>query len=215
MFNRFLKCFMLRFLVISTVLSLRVNVLADSTLDLDILPFVEIISDGTNDYTYHFEVINNSSSSSSSNSIDDYYFEVVYPDGSTYSKNQNISSWSDDYYVHIDNPNNYIDGETLFNFILENLDTIELFNDLPKASLLGVTTTNSPDYKKTHVFFEHPLLFILIIITCVLSIAYPDIIFLLSHGWKFENAQPSELALFTTRMSGVIGIVILLIIFFD
>ncbi|MFI3231377.1 MAG: hypothetical protein R3Y29_07520 [bacterium] len=213
MFNRLSKCFMLGFLVISTVLSLRVNALADSTLKLDLLPFVEIISDGINDYTYHFEIINNSSSSS--NSIDDYYFEVVYPDGSTYSKNQNISSWSDDYYVHMDNPNNYIDGETLFNFILENLDTIEIFNDLPKASLLGVTTTNSPDYKKTHVFFEHPLLFTLIILVSILSIAYPSIILFLSHGWKFENAQPSELALFTTRMSGVIGVVVMLIILFD
>ncbi len=211
MFNRFLKCFILGFLIISSVLSISVNTFANSNsnLNLDILPFVNIISDGINDYTYHFEIINNSSSN------DDYYFEVVYPDGSTYSKNQNLSSWSDDYYVHIDNPNNYVDGETLFDFVIENLDVIQMYKDLFDVSLLGATTTNSPDYKKTSVFFEHPLLFTLIILVSILSIVYPSISWFLSHGWRFKDAEPSELALFTTRISGVIVIVFMLIILFD
>jgi hypothetical protein len=57
-------------------------------------------------------------------------------------------------------------------------------------------------------FFVVVLVFIIVNLIC--SIFWPRMMWYLSEGWKFKNAEPSGCVLAVYRIGGVIGLVVLL-----
>ncbi len=113
-------------------------------------------------------------------------FLVTYPDGSTYSADADFG-WGG----HSENfdPEKYVSGDTLWN-VLEQ--------DRPG------TKQNS----------THAGLGILLIILGIFEAAFPQASWWLSHGWRYKNAEPSDLVLGLGRTVGVVLILIGIICFF-
>lgn len=111
-------------------------------------------------------------------------FTVTYPDGSTYTGPGWIGSYSDDY-----DPDRYVPGENLWN-VLEQ----------------GRPGTRSGS--------AHGGLGILLVALGVFEAAYPKVSWYLGHGWRYQNAEPSDLVLGLGRTAGVLMVVIGVICFF-
>lgn len=114
-------------------------------------------------------------------------FVVTYPDGSTYSVDSDIG-WGGSHSEDFD-PDKYVSGDTLWK-VLEQ---------------------DRPGTKQTST---HGGLGILLVIFGILEAAFPRVSWWLSHGWRFKNAEPSDLALGLGRMAGVIMILAGIICFF-
>lgn len=114
----------------------------------------------------------------------DRRFTVTYPNGATYSGAGWAGSHSDDF-----DPEQYVSGDTLWN-VLEQ--------DRPG------TRQNS----------NHAGLGILLLIFGVIEAVFPQGSWWLSHGWRYKNAEPSDLALGLGRAAGILMIVIGVICFF-
>lgn len=114
-------------------------------------------------------------------------FVVTYPDGSTYSADSDIG-WGGSHSENFD-PEQYVTGDTLWE-VLEQ---------------------DRPGAKQTS---NHAGLGILLVLFGVLEAAFPQASWWLSHGWRFKNAEPSDLALGLGRTVGVIMILIGIICFF-
>ena len=106
-------------------------------------------------------------------------FEVTYPDGSRYywtrDEYSSYGGWSDDY-----NPEarGYVPGEILREAAIKE--------DVPPVNLAGI---------------------FLAILSAALGgvlVWEPRIMWTLSHGWRFKNAEPSDLALMVNRIVGVL-----------
>lgn len=115
-------------------------------------------------------------------------FQVTYPDGSTYfwnqSGNMGAGGWSDDY-----DENRYVSGQTLW-------DVLE--QDRPGAQ------------KNSGYWF----IGLLLVALGAFQTASPRTSWYISHGWRYKNAEPSDLALGLGRVGGVIIIIIGIICFF-
>lgn len=130
-------------------------------------------------YTYHYTFSGNASS---------YNIKITYPDGSTYSWNKQTSDgWgfgggggSEDY-----DADRYVGGDVLCD-ILEAGAPRAKKEANPGQILLGI---------------------ILVGVGLVNAIA-PQIGWYLSEGWKFKDAEPSEMALGFGRGGGVFAVVI-------
>lgn len=113
----------------------------------------------------------------------DYEIEITYPDGSTYWCEMDNGSgnmgWSNDY-----NPGKYIDGDILASTLLE---------DAPKAS------------KHSDVSV---IAFLVLIILGVFNIVSPQFAWYLQYGWRYKDAEPSDMALVINRVGGVVIILI-------
>lgn len=114
-------------------------------------------------------------------------FVVTYPDGSTYSADSDIG-WGGSHSESFD-PEQYVSGETLWD-VLEQ---------------------GRPGTKQNST---HGGLGILLVIFGVLEAVFPQASWWLSHGWRYKNAEPSDLTLGLGRVVGVVMIVIGVICFF-
>ncbi len=113
--------------------------------------------------------------------------EIVYPDNSRYyvTKNGNVSYGGNSEDY---NSEKYADGSILCDAILQNA---------PKEQ--GRT---------------NPFIIILIIAVGIFGIASPKTVWQLEYGWRFKNAEPSDLALTLNRIGGAVLIVIAIIFIF-
>ena len=109
-------------------------------------------------------------------------FNITYPDGSTYWWSQGEGfghgGWSDDY-----DPNRYVAGDVLWDVL--SLDRQADGNDSGKYIGLGL----------------------LLILLGAVNVAGPRSMWYLSYGWRYKNAEPSDMALFAERTGGVIAII--------
>ena len=106
-------------------------------------------------------------------------FNVKYSDGSSYwwrqQGNMGYGGWSDDY-----DPPAYAEGDVLWN-------------------VLGVKSESQKDNRGGPIFLG-----LLVIGLGVVDVIWPQLGWYLSHGWRFKNAEPSELALFFGRLGGIV-----------
>ena len=116
---------------------------------------------------------------------------ITYPNGATYWWTQNgmfgSGGWSDDYDETL-----YLSGDTL-------LEVLE--KEQPKEpSRLG----------------GWKYLFVLIFAGLgIFNIVAPQVSWQISYGWRYKNAEPSDLALAVGRVSGGIGIIVAIILLFS
>lgn len=107
---------------------------------------------------------------------------ITYPDGSTYYWTQNEhfghGGWSADY-----DANRYVDGDTL-------------------CDVLSKTVPVSRSSEKP------VLIILLLLVVGVFNAAAPQASWYLEYGWRFRDAEPSELALGVNRIIGIVCIVI-------
>ncbi len=115
-------------------------------------------------------------------------FKVTYPNGSTYWMRWSNSSGSGGYGGDYDE-SRYVSGDTLWN-VLEQAH---------------------PGAKQNS---SHAGLGILLLIFGVLEAAFPQASWWLSHGWRFKDAEPSDLALGLGRATGIVMILAGIICFF-
>ncbi len=107
-----------------------------------------------------------------------YEFTVTYPNGATYSDHSGAISWKGQY-----DSGTYASGSIL-------LSVVEM--GLPK------------DYSgKGPLFIAAFLLFLI----GGIALAFPNVMWYLGTGWRFQNAEPSEAALFMNRAAGFVAIV--------
>ena len=120
----------------------------------------------------------------------DYTVDITYPDGSSYwwkmSGSSGYGGWSEDY-----NTDKYADGGMLCDVLLENV---------PKA----------PSAKKVGNIFVS----IILVLLGIFSIAAPETVWYLEHGWRYKDAEPSDLALGMNRVGGVVEIIVAIILLF-
>lgn len=114
--------------------------------------------------------------------------EITYPDGSTYwwetSEMGGFGGWSDDY-----DPTAYVDGEVLL-------------------EVLG-TDRAAPEKDG-----GNPLPGLLIIGLGIWGVAAPRSVWYLSYGWRYKDAEPSDMALVAERLGGGVAIVVGVILLF-
>lgn len=114
----------------------------------------------------------------------DIRFEVTYPNGATYSGMGWAGSHSDEY-----DASRYVSGDTLWE-VLEQ---------------------GKPGAQRNS---GHWFIGLLLVGFGVLEAVYPQLSWYLSHGWRYKNAEPSELAMGLGRVTGVIMIIAGIICFF-
>ena len=114
--------------------------------------------------------------------------EITYPNGSTYwwetSEMGGAGGWSDDY-----DPSAYVDGDVLL-------------------AVLG-TDRATPERGG-----GNPLLGLLIIALGIWGVAAPRSVWYLSYGWRYKDAEPSDMALVAERLGGGVAIVVGLALLF-
>ncbi len=114
--------------------------------------------------------------------------ELTYPDQSTYWRTyQDNSSYGGGW------SDDYVEGKYTSSDIL--------------LDVLSYEPTNTE--KSNNIF-----LIILLLVTGIFNVIFPDKAWYISRGWQYKNAEPSELALGATRAAGLVGIVIAIIMFF-
>lgn len=142
------------------------------------------ISDGINTYQFTF-----------SGYASGYDIKITYPDGSTYSWHTQTNSngtgfgsggWSDDY-----DENRYVSGSVL-------------------CDILAVGAPAAPRESKPGMI----LLAIVLLGVGLFNILSPQTAWYLSEGWKFRDAEPSDLALGLARAGGVVCCLIGVILIF-
>lgn len=127
---------------------------------------------------YHFTVSGTGSSVS---------FEVTYPDGSSYHYSESVGGnvgfgqggWSDDYDPEA---RGYVPGDVLW-------DVLGLRAEREKSG-------------------PSPLLAVLLLAVGIFNTAAPQTAWWLEYGWRFKDAEPSDLALGANRILGVVLIFI-------
>ena len=124
---------------------------------------------------------------------DGYDLVITYPNKATWNWTETndggFGGWSDDYdYTGIAYPT----GETFQNI-------------LAKA---GVTLSYKPQTGK------NLLLFLVLLVIGGFALAAPQVTWYLEYGWRFKDAEPSDLALWVNRVIGFIVIVFAVVWFF-
>ncbi len=121
-----------------------------------------------------------------SGKADDYSITVSYPNGASYTANKHIGSWDG----LIDTQ--YTSGETLVEVI--------------KSAVFDESGVSMPPAKVVAIVF--------LIGLGVLNILKPQIFWFLSWGWRYRDAEPSDVALVVGRVSGVIGVMVAIALLF-
>lgn len=116
-----------------------------------------------------------------------YNVDITYPDGSTYWFKMSGYSGYGGWSDDYDE-NRYVDGDTLRNVLLEKA---------PKESNPGK-------------FFA----IILLLAVGFFHVASPYTAWYLEYGWRYKNAEPSDLALGMNRVGGVVAIIVAVIMIF-
>lgn len=124
----------------------------------------------------------------------EYGIKIKYPDGSGYWSSGSpsqagtsiVSGWSDDY-----DSNRYVDGDTLVEVLLEKVPRKLNFSPGKLAVCLLLAGMG------------------------IFNMLAPETAWYLEYGWRFKNAEPSDLALNVCRVSGGVIIVMAFIVFFS
>lgn len=111
-------------------------------------------------------------------------FEVTYPNGATYSGSGWAGSHSDNY-----DPDRYAPGDTLW----------------------SVLEQGRPGAQKNSGYW---FIGLLLVGLGIFQTCSPRTSWYISHGWRYKNAEPSELALGLGRVGGIFVILIGIICFF-
>lgn len=110
-------------------------------------------------------------------------FEVTYPDGSTYWWSEEAygggGGWSDDY-----DPEKYVAGDVLWDVL--RLDEQTTPTDSDKYIILGL----------------------ILLLLGVIHVAIPYKMWYVSYGWRYKDAEPSDMALLAERAGGIIAIIV-------
>lgn len=105
--------------------------------------------------------------------------EVIYPDGSTYqwSRGDRVGygGWSEDY-----DPDKYISGEEVW-------DILQLDQRLER---------DRSD--------SHPVLGGFLLLLGIVHLAFPRKMWQLHYGWRYENAEPTDVALQVEAIGGLV-----------
>lgn len=117
-----------------------------------------------------------------------YKINITYPNGSTYFWNYS-GSFGTGGWSDDYNEELYIDGSTLCDVVLAKA---------PKA-------TNS----------ENNFAGIFLICVGIFNAAFPKAAWFMGHGWRYKNAEPSELALAMPRVAGIIAVIAGIIMLFS
>ena len=81
---------------------------------------------------------------------------------------------------------------------------------VPGDVLIGVLHTDSPPSRRT----GNPLIGLLFLAVGLWNAISPYSSWYLSHGWRYKNAEPSDLALGLTRAGGIFAILLGILAFF-
>lgn len=118
---------------------------------------------------------------------DDGNITITYPNGATYWESSTAGGWDNDY-----DPERYIEGDVLaqqlnqaYQYARKNWDSVFLVG----------------------------LVCLLIIGLCIVDIIHPDIFYRLRYGLWVQNAEPTEFAMTMSRIGGIVGIVLSVILF--
>lgn len=122
-----------------------------------------------------------------SGNTDDYNVDIVYPDGSTYWFNKSGFSGYGGWSDDYDE-DKYVDGDTLCDVLLEKA---------PKK-------TNSGKFVGA----------IIMAAVGIFNIVSPHTVWYLEYGWRYKDAEPSDMALGFNRVVGVIAIIVAVILLF-
>lgn len=121
----------------------------------------------------------------------EYELNITYPDGSTYWWQQSSSGmgwggWSDDYFYYSGKP--YTDGDTLQEVIL----------------------AKAPRAPGGQGVFGAVLL-----LAGLFGAVFPYGAWYMGHGWRFRDAEPSDLALLVNRVGGIAAAVLGAVLLFS
>ena len=119
-----------------------------------------------------------------SGNLSDYDVDITYPDGSTYWWSVQDNSGMGGWSDDYDE-NRYIDGNTLCKVLEEEM----------------------PEKPKT----RNVLIIILLLSICVFNVASPYTAWYLEYGWRYKDAEPSDIALGLNRFCGILAIIIAVI----
>lgn len=126
-----------------------------------------------------------------SGSSSGYSINITYPDGSAYwrqtQKSDGSTTWHGGWSDNYD-ANRYIDGDTLCDVLEE---------DIPKEK-----------------GSRNVLLILFLFVVGIFTAVSPHTAWYLGYGWRYKNAEPSDLALGLNRFGGVVVIIVAAIIFF-
>lgn len=117
----------------------------------------------------------------------DYNVKITYPDSSSYWFQMSGSTGYGGWSENYDEKR-YVDGDTLRDVILEKA---------PRESTPGKF-----------------LAALILIGVGILNIASPHTAWYLEYGWRYKNAEPSDLALSLGRLSGFVAIIIAVVLMF-
>ncbi len=117
-----------------------------------------------------------------------YKINITYPNGSTYFWNES-GSFGTGGWSDDYNEDLYVDGSTLCDVVLIKA---------PKAD-------NS----------ENNFTGMLLICVGIFNAAFPKAAWFIGHGWRYKNAEPSELAIAMPRIAGIIAAVAGIIMWFS
>lgn len=112
---------------------------------------------------------------------------LTYPDGSTYWREYDSSGWHGGWSDDYD-PGSYADGAVL-------LDILNGQHSDPDSG-------------------SHLLLALLLLAVGIFNILSPKTAWMLSHGWRYKDAEPSDMALLANRLGGVLCVLAAVFAFF-
>lgn len=119
--------------------------------------------------------------------FDDGDITITYPNGATWWANGSVGGWDGDY-----DTGRYIDGDTLAR---------------------QLTQAHQYARKNWDNVLIVGLVCLLIIGLCIVDIMHPDIFYKMRYGLWVQNAEPTEFALMMSRIGGIVGIVLAVILF--
>ena len=110
-------------------------------------------------------------------------FEVTYPNGSTYWWSEEAygggGGWSDDY-----DPKKYVAGDVLWD-------------------VLRLDEQTTPTHSRTYI-----ILGLILLLLGIVHVAIPNKMWYISYGWRYKDAEPSDMALLAERAGGIIAIIV-------
>ncbi len=113
---------------------------------------------------------------------------ITYPNGATYYWVQEeylgFGGWSDDY-----NPDTYMDGDILVDIVDQIRPAKGDISNGIEINMMSV------------------LMGLVVIVLGIFTAANPEDAWYWSNGWRFKNAEPSDMALAMSRVGGIVMVI--------
>lgn len=130
-------------------------------------------------YSYHYEVETSGEQKTTT---------ITYPNGATFYWVQEeyvgYGGWSDDY-----DPDTYMDGDILLDIVDQIRPAKEKIGDGIEINLMNV------------------LIGLVVFVLGIFTAANPEDAWYWSNGWRFKNAEPSDMALTMSQFGGIVMII--------